>query len=619
MMLIQSRKGAEHSRNSNTCKAKRAACLFATFAHLCVFASIISGQESPRAREPDRSPVDLVLGPSDAWLATVNQTSDTVSLIRISDCAILAETKVGHHPVAIALAPDQKTLLVSNHYSGEISLLEATSDQLQFIGQIDVGFHPHGIAVTADGTTAFVACTASAQIAVLDLPERKVTSRIDVGRWPRHLALSPDGSRLAVGTSGDRGVTIVDTREQKSLYQEQFVGLNIGHLQVSRDNQYVWFPWMVYRNNPITPANIRLGWVLASRIARVRLDGPARREALSLDPQGKAIADVHGLALTSDESRLVVSASGTHELLVYRTAGLPLKDYGGSDHIDPGLLQDETRFHRIELGGRPMGLRIGADDNTVYVANYLDNSVQVVDLAARKIARTIPLGGPLTPSLARRGQAIFTDARRSLDQWYSCHTCHYEGGTTSVPTDTTNDGTSFTFKSVLPLYHLHETAPWTWHGWQTELTAAMEKSLTETMLGPKPAPGDAAAVLAYLQQLESPPNPFRQRDGSLTAAAERGRAIFASEKAACATCHSGPYFTDGLVHDVGLGSPRDRYPGFNTPSLRGVYQKVKLLHDGRCDTLLEVITGPHAPERVSGTSPLSNEQAQDLVEYLKSL
>ena len=49
------------------------------------------------------------------------------------------------------------------------------------------------------------------------------------------------------------------------------------------------FPWMVYRNNPITAGNIRLGWVLASRIARVRLDGPARREAMSLDPQGKAI------------------------------------------------------------------------------------------------------------------------------------------------------------------------------------------------------------------------------------------------------------------------------------------------------------------------------------------
>jgi YVTN family beta-propeller protein len=595
-----------------------AARLFVSL-RLCVFAFMVQGIAPSWADEPDRSPVDLVLGPSDAWLATVNQTSDTIMLVRTSDGQILDEQKVGHHPVSIALASDQKSLLVSNHYSGEVSLLEISGDKLARIGQIAVGFHPHGIAITADGKTAYIACTASAEVAVLDLTARKVTARIAVGRWPRHLALAPDGSRLAVATSGDRGVTIVDTKEQQALYQEQFVGLNIGHMQVSRDSRHVWFPWMVYRNNPITTGNIRLGWVLASRIARVRLDGPARREAMSLDPQGRAIADVHGLALTSDESRLIVSASGTHELLVYKTEGLPLKDYGGSDHIDPELLNDESRFHRIELGGRPMGLRIGQDDNTVYVTNYLDNAIQVVDLAARKVTRSIAIGGPKLPSLARRGEAIFYDARKSLDQWYSCHTCHYEGGTTSVPTDTTNDGTSFTFKTVLPLYHLAETAPWTWHGWQTDLSAAMKKSLTETMLGPKPDDSDAEAVLAYLKNLEPPPNPFRQPDGSLSAAAQRGKLVFESDKAACATCHSGPYFTDGQIHDVGLGSPRDRYKGFNTPSLRGVYQKVKLLHDGSCDSLLDVITGPHAPNQVAGTSPLSDQEARDLIEYLKSL
>lgn len=580
--------------------------------------ALIMCLSSVRAAERDRSPVDLVLGSSEAWLATVNQTSDSVSLVRVSDGVILDEAAVGHHPVAIALAPDGKTLLVSGHYSGVITLLEVAGGKLKTAGQIDVGYQPHGIALSPDGRTAYVACTASAEVAVVDVANRKVIKRIAVGRWPRHVALSPDGSRLAVATSGDRGVTIVDTRTRKAAYQEQFVGLNIGQMRASKDGRYVWFPWMVYRNNSITPNNIRLGWVMASRIARVRLDGPARREAMSLDPQGKAIADVHGLGLTSDESRLVVSAAGTHELLVYRTEGLPLKDFGGTDHIEPDLLADSDRFYRIELGGRPLGLRVGKDDRTVYVANYLGNSVQVVDIADRKVARTISLGGAAEPSLARRGETIFYDARRSLDQWYSCHTCHYEGGTTSVPTDTTNDGTAFTFKTVLPLYHLHETGPWTWHGWQTDLQAAMKKSLTETMLGPQPTDDDASAMLAYLQSLELPPNPFRAKDGSLSRAAERGKIVFHSDKAACATCHSGPHFTDGQIHDVGLGSPRDRYKGFNTPSLLGVYGKVKLLHDGRVDSLEAVLTGPHAPEKVAG-SKLSDADVTDLVEYLKSL
>lgn len=593
---------------------------FDRFAPALVFCLAIAMQVAHA--QPDRSPVDLVLGPDESWLATVNQTANSVSLVRTNNGQVLDEAAVGDHPVGIALAPDGCHLLVSGHHSGDVTLLSVEGDKLTRIGAIAIGFQPWGIAVSPDGRTAYVACTASAEVAVLDLAERKVVARIAVGRWPRNLALSRDGRRLIVGTSGDRGVTLVDCSARRVIQQEQFVGLNIGHFAVTQDGHYAYFPWMVYRNNPITAGNIRLGWVLASRIARVRLDEASRREAMSLDPQGRAIADVDGIGLTSDDAKLVVSASGTHELLVYQTEGLPLKDYGGTDHIDPALLKDEERFHRIELGGRPMGLAIAKDNRTVYIANYLENSVQVVDLAERKLARTLPLGGVSSgaaePSLARKGEAIFYDARRSLDQWYSCHTCHFEGGTNSIPTDTTNDGTPFTFKTVLPLHNLRETGPWTWHGWQTDLSAAMRKSLTETMLGPPPAEGDADALLAYLDSLKLPPNPFLAKDGSLSAAAERGKAVFAGEKAACASCHGGPYFTDGKIHDVGLGSARDRYQGYNTPSLLGLYRRVKLLHDGRVDSLEQLLTGPHAPEKVAG-SRLSEAELNDLIEYLKTL
>jgi len=112
---------------------------------------------------------------------------------------------------------------------------------------------------------------------------------------------------------------------------------------------------MIYRRNPITDGNIRSGWVLASRFARLRMDGPARREALSLDPRGQAVADPHGLALTHDQSRILVTASGTHELLVFRAAGLPLKDFGGTDHIEPSLLADQDRFFRVRSAAVPWG------------------------------------------------------------------------------------------------------------------------------------------------------------------------------------------------------------------------------------------------------------------------
>jgi len=51
----------------------------------------------------------------------------------------------------------------------------------------------------------------------------------------------------------------------------------------------------------------------------------------------------------------------------------------------------------------------------------------------------------------------------------------------------------------------------------------------------------------------------------------------------------------------------------------GVYERVKLLHDGRAATLTDVLTGPHSPATVTGNGELSAEELRDLVEYLKSL
>ncbi|MFM8250216.1 MAG: c-type cytochrome [Planctomycetota bacterium] len=593
----------------------------------------------PIAADLDRSPIDLVLGPKAEWLATANQSSDTVSLVRLTKNAddaassatsaakhaagrvtgkVVDELRVGHRPGAITRTPDGQRLLVTGSYSGDLTILSVQGDKLQVEHRLQLGFEPYGIAVTRDGRKAYVALSMADQVAEIDLQTNREVARIDVGLRPRYLTLTPDDSRLAVGTSGDRGITVVDTATRQELFKEQFLALNIGHLQTTADGRHVYFPWVQYRHSQINPAMIRLGWVLGTRLARVRLDEPARREAMSLDPPGKAVGDPFGLAITPNEQRIVTSASGTHELLVYRLNDLPLTDYANLDHINPQLVRDEERFVRIPLGGRPMGIR-AADDRTIYVANYLLNNIQVVDIDNHAVIGTISLGGPAEPSAARRGEAIFLDAGRSLDQWYSCHTCHYDGGSNDERMDTWNDGTPNTYKTVLSLHRIHETGPWTWHGWQTDLRDAMHSSLTTTMQGPKPSEEDVTALLAYLKTMELPPNPFRLPDGGLTEQAERGKKVFHSEKAGCAQCHSGPSYTDGEIHDVGLGAPVDRYQGYNTPSLVGVYRKTRLLHDGRARSLDQVLTEAHNPAKVTGKGELTDAERADLIAYLKSL
>ncbi len=586
-------------------------------------ASPTSQATEPTASQPvsDRSPVDLLLTRDEKHLLTVNQTAGTVSLVRLADSRILDEVRCGNRPSALALTPDERRVLVTATFSGELHLLELKDGRLRPGAVLRLGFEPRGLAISADGKLAYVALTSGHKVAVIDLTTRQVVHQIPVGRWPRYLALSADGKRLAVGVNGDGGVAVVDPVARKVLFTEDFAGLNLGQMQISGDGQFVYFPWIVYRRNPITANNIRLGWVLASRIARVRLDRAARREAIALDPPGQAVGDPHGLALSPDERWLACAASGTHELLMYRLKGLPWQDYGGpGDHIHPDLRSDRERFSRIPLGGRPMAVRYQRDGKRIYVANYLLNAVQVVDPAERKVVRTIALGGPKEPSETRQGETIFYDAQRSLDQWYSCHSCHYEGHTNAQVMDTRNDGRFGNFKTVLTLRNVTHTGPWTWHGWQKDLNAGLRKSMVDTML-PNGAPSetDVKALRAFLDTLQSPPNPYLQADGSLTEAAKRGREVFRGEKAGCVRCHSGAYFTDGKIHDVGLGAPQDVYRGFNTPSLTGVHDRVLYLHDGRASTLEEVLKGAHDPDKVLGRGKLTETELRDLIEYLKSL
>jgi YVTN family beta-propeller protein len=572
----------------------------------------------------DRSPVDLVIGPTSnnpEWIATVNQTSNSVSLVDLNSASVLHELPVGEHPTAIALHPDGAQVFVSSSYAGTIHALKIQNGRLEQVATWDAPGQPTGLAITPDGNRLMVAMTDRDAVHEFDIAQGKILRIIPVGRWPRSMAISKEGDRMVVGTSGDRGISIVDLIDGKTVHIDRFVGLNIGHMQLSSNGQHVYFPWMVYRRNSITEGNIRLGWVMASRLGRIGFSDDARREAISLDPPRQAVADPHGICLTSNDSHVVMSASGTHELLVLRIPELPFEDRGSTDHIPrellnqrEGIASEEDRFYRIEVGGRPLGIRMDSDNRTVYVANYLDNSIQIVDIVDRKVKRRIDLGGPPQPSLIRRGEAIFYDARRSLDQWYSCHSCHYLGGTNSVAIDTMNDGTPYTFKTVLPLYQCNDSGPWTWHGWQSDYMAAMKHSLQTTMLGPTPTDEDAEAIGAFLASLKPPPN---YRSNLQNDAAARGERLFRSLKSGCQECHSNRVQGDKQIHDLGLGVGGDAYTGFNTPSLQGVFRKVLLMHDGRYDSLEEVLKGVHAPERVNGERLEDNELA-DLIEYLRT-
>ena len=108
----------------------------------------------------------------------------------------------------------------------------------------------------------------------------------------------------------------------------------------------------------------------------------------------------------------------------------------------------------------------------------------------------------------------------------------------------------------------------------------------------------------------------------------------------CATCHEMPLFTDQLFHNNGLDTifndvGRFRISmdstdlgAFKTPTLRNIALTAPYMHDGRFQTLDDVLdhyrsgvlsSNSLSPQLTAGGIPLTDQEAQDIISFLHTL
>ncbi|MBP0620621.1 c-type cytochrome [Cupriavidus sp. LEh25] len=130
------------------------------------------------------------------------------------------------------------------------------------------------------------------------------------------------------------------------------------------------------------------------------------------------------------------------------------------------------------------------------------------------------------------------------------------------------------------------------------------------------------ALQAYQLSLSAPPPPAGSFDA---AAALRGKMVFEGA-GRCATCHSGPAFTDAnsRLHPPSDSMAEPESPSYasrsatkeyRTTPLKGVWQHPPYFHDGSAATLSDVVTTYNTRQGLG----LSSQDIADLAEYLKSL
>jgi len=581
-------------------------------------------------RGPVRS-TSIAITPDGEEVWVVDPDHNAVTVIDARADTVMGYLPTDWRPRTLAMTPDGRLAYVANVEADNVTVLDVKQRRVETT--VQVGIRPFGVVVDRMGRYAYVSNSNSDDISVLRVRDHRVVDRIPVWDKPRGLALTGDGETLYVGhsiTAGDTGyVSAVDVAVRRTA----------ARIALRRDPDPLsgGYPNML-EGVVLTPSEEEI-WTLAihsnSDSRRRTTETTIQPIARVLDPRTRRERFGDRILFNARTDRPVCGPTdvafgpdGAYAFVVHQY----------SNSLSIVRTEDRREVRQLYAGGCPQGVVLTRDGGKAYVMNYTSRTVSVLDVSdplRARVLRTIRVMDDVPSGLSEeiiRGLRLWMTAGGFLsnDSWMSCNVCHADG---------TTDGRTWYFASRGPrqtpnLHGVRATFP-VFSGERDEIQD-VDSGIPKILFGMGLAPGpdhaplgppnagrsrDLDALAAFVRSLNpySLRNPYRNRDGSLTEAARRGETLFLF--LGCVDCHSGIELTDNMRHDVGTLGPEDVVGerGFDTPSLRGVFDTAPYLHDGSAHTLMDVLTTRNPQGKHGRTSGLSEEDLRDLVAYLKSL
>jgi len=584
------------------------------------------------------SPGEMVVSPDGRLLYVVLEKSDELGVVDTQTGSVVTRIAVGHVPRGLGISADGKQIYVANSWTDTISVIDA--EKLEVVRSLATGFEPISVVADQRGETLYVANRLSNDISVIDLHSGAEIKRLAAGEGASYLALSPDGTRIfcthiypnigANRAPPESEITVIDTATQEVVERKALHNsAGVFHLALSSDGK-LGVAGQIRPKNLIPMAHVEHGWVFQDSLAVFGSDVGSVVH-VPLDELDRYFAMPFSVAIAPDKSKLFVSTAGSDSVTVVNVPSLLafIRAAHGSFANDLSASANYVTA-RIPVGRNPRGIVLSPDGKRLYVADRMDDAIGVIDTDSEKVVSTIDLGGPKVVTPMRRGEQIFYDARFAFQGQFSCANCHLDATFDKLQWDLEPDGMGLNIVANRSLEDLWGTEPFKWNG--SNATIATE-------CGPRTAKfiyrsqsyneKELADLVTYVLSIPVRPNRYRQPNGELTPAQERGKTIFERTKYKdgrtipvndrCATCHSGPKYTNNHSSDVGSGKPTDSSGMFDTPHLPDVVYLAPYLHDGSARSLEEVWTVFNPNDTHGITNDLTKDELNDLIEYLRTL
>ena len=280
-------------------------------------------------------------------------------------------------------------------------------------------------------------------------------------------------------------------------------------------------------------------------------------------------------------------------------------------------------------------------------------------------------GNPLTKEGFELGKKLFYDDRLSADNQHGCASCHQQIAAFGTFEHDRSHGVydSHTLRNAPALVNLAWNKSFDWDGQFSSLVneaahkihektamgdnfdniisklnkdpgypQAFKKVFGNSFIQPENILKALAQFTASLVSADSKYDRMKKGLVTFTAAEDHGYQLY---RAKCATCHPEPLFTDQAFRNTGLPvdnflkdfgrmmftKNREDSLKFKVPTLRNVSVSSNYMHDGRFNTLYQVLEhyrsgiqqGPTLDPLLANRISLTNAEVNDLVIFMKTL
>ncbi len=586
---------------------------------------------------------------------TVNPDNNTVTAIDADTLAKELEVTVSADPRSIA-QDATGNLWIACLDDDRTEINEPVNGNLVTYFQCHPGTRPHDITFNNAKTYAYVTLKGSGQLVRIDTATMVSDIVLDTGPTPTALAVTTSGDKVLanrfISPDANGEVRLFDNADNASFALSQVIPLVLDTVSedtgdsgrglpnyladviIDLDNAYAYVTskkdniqrGMALDGNPLTHetttrsilSKIDLATNTEVFAERIDFDDSSQPTALAFSPHGDF---------------LFMAMQGNNHIKVVDTISNAV-----TTTLDTGLAPQGVCFD-------PVTFRLfvkNLNDRSVTVYNLTDGLL-VGDFSAPPEATISTVASETFAADVLLGKQIFynaSDLRMSDEGYISCALCHQDGDHDGRTWDFTDRGEGL--RNTINLRGRAGMAHGNVH-WSANFDEIQDFELDmknafagtgflSDVGGPNASLGapnagrnaELDALAAYVASLGASSievSPYKNADGSLTAAAAMGKELFEGTLAPtaggplnCYTCHDpATAFTDSTLgddsaitlHDVGtltadsgsrLGGPLN---GIDTPTLLGVHASAPYFHNGSAATLAEVFD-PSRPTAAPG-------------------